>query len=76
MTPADTSKANESTPTSTSKNTAGDDEGKAVSAKEIIGLKRELKKVGKTDDELAKILPSVKTLGDYKKVIKEYGIAA
>ena len=62
--------------TSDDAKTDGGDEGKPISAKEIIGLKKKLKASGKTDDDLAKILPGVKTVGDYNKVIKEYGIAA
>jgi hypothetical protein len=63
-------------PSSEGKTSNDGDEAKPISAKEIIGLKKKLKESGKTDDDLAKILPGVKTVGDYRKVIKEYGIAA
>jgi len=72
----DTSKGNGAAPSSEEKASNGGDEGKPISAKEIIGLKKKLKESGKTDDDLAKILPGVKTLRDYRTVIKEYGIAA
>ena len=73
---ADTSKGNGAAPSSEGTASNGGDEGKPISAKEIIGLKKKLKESGKTDDDLAKILTGVKTVGDYRKVIKEYGIAA
>ena len=52
------------------------EDSKPVGAKEIIGLKKKLKEKGLADEDLTKVLPGVKTRGDYLKVIAEHGIAA
>ncbi len=52
------------------------EDSKPVGAKEIIGLKKKLKEKGLADEDLTKVLPGIKTRGDYLKVIAEHGIAA